>query len=128
MLMWPDGKRWAYSITYDEGCQRLLEHALPLHGQYGIPGHVALVASQVGVPRDVPGSSFHGWMILSRTEIDALAEEGWGVSCHGMTHAGINVDNAEHEVVQARRTLEETLQRPVPLFCVPNDNNSYLPH
>ncbi len=124
-MVWKDGKRWVYSITYDEGCQRLLEHALSLHRQYRIPGHVALVASQVGVPRNCPGSSYNGWMILSRAELDALAKEGWGVSVHGMTHAGINPDNAEYEVVQARRTLEETLQRPVPLFCVPNCNNSY---
>lgn len=123
--MWPAGKRWVYSITYDEGCQRLLDHALPLHRQYGIPGHVALVASEVGVPRAVKGSSFEGWMILSPGEIDGLCAEGWGVSCHGMTHAGINPENAIHEVVAARRVLENTLQRPVPLFCVPNNNDSY---
>lgn len=124
-MTWKDGKRWVYSITYDEGCQKLLEHAAPLHRQYGIPGHVALLASQVGVPRDVPGSSFDGWMILSRAEIDGLCAEGWGVSCHGMTHAGIDPDNARHEVVEARRVLEEALRRPVLIFCVPNNNASY---
>jgi hypothetical protein len=123
--MWKDGKRWVYSITYDEGCQKLFDDAVPLHRQYGIPGHVALVASQVGVPRNCPGSSYDGMMILSREELAMLAGEGWGVSCHGMTHAGINSDNARYEVVQARGVLEETLQRPVPLFCVPNDNSSY---
>jgi peptidoglycan/xylan/chitin deacetylase (PgdA/CDA1 family) len=123
--MWKYGKRWVYSVTYDEGCQKLLDHALPLHRRYGIPGHVALVASQVGMPRNVPPSSYHGMMILSRTEIDGLCAEGWGVSVHGMTHAGITPDNARTEVVEARRVLEQTLQRPVLLFCVPNDNNSY---
>lgn len=123
--MWKDGKRWVYSITYDEGCQKLLDHALPLHRQYGIPGHVALVASQVGVPRNCPGSSYDGMMILSREELDMLAQEGWGVSVHGMTHAGITPENARYEVVQARTALEDTLQRPVPLFCVPNNNDSY---
>lgn len=123
--MWKHGKRWVYSITYDEGCQKLLDHALPLHRRYGIPGHVALVASQVGVPRNIPGSSFHGWMILSRAEIDGLRGEGWGVSCHGMTHAGITPDNARYEVVEARRVLEQALQHPVRLFCVPNNNTSY---
>ena len=29
--MWKDGKKWVYSITYDEGCQELLKHALPVH-------------------------------------------------------------------------------------------------
>lgn len=123
--MWKNGKRWVYSITYDEGCQLLLQHALPLHRQYGIPGHVALLASQVGIPRNCPGSSYDGMMILSRTELDDLHAEGWGLSCHGMTHAGINLDNAFHEVVEARGVLEQAVQRPVPLFCVPNNNTSY---
>lgn len=124
-MPWPDGKRWVYSITYDEGVQQLLEQVVPLHRQYGIPGHVALVASQIGVPRDVPGSSFDGWMILSRGEIDGLCAEGWGVSCHGMTHAAIGPENADYEVTQARTTLEEALGRPVTMFCVPGNNDSY---
>ena len=124
-MAWKDGKRWVYSITYDEGCQDLLKYALPLHREYEMPGHVALVASQVGVPRDCPGSSYDGMMILTRQEIDTLVEEGWGASCHGMTHAGIDPDNAHYEVVEARGVLEEALGRPVPLFCVPNNNLSY---
>lgn len=123
--MWKHGKRWVYSITYDEGCRGLLEHAVPLHRRYGIPGHVALLASQVGVPRNVPGSSYDGMRILSRSELEALCAEGWGISCHGMTHAAITPGNARHEVIEARQLLEQTLQRPVRLFCVPNNNASY---
>ena len=124
-MAWKDDKRWVYSITYDEGCRALLEHALSVHRRYGIPGHVALVASQVGVPRNVPGSTYDGMPILSREDLDMLAREGWGVSCHGMTHAAIDADNARYEVVEARRALERTLARSVPLFCVPGNNNSY---
>ncbi len=123
--MWKNGKKWVYSITYDEGCRKLLEHALSLHRRYSIPGHVALVASQVGVPRNCPGSDYNGMMILSREEIDGLCSEGWGVSCHSMTHAGINPDNARYEVVEAGRVLTKTLGRQVPIFCVPGNNNSY---
>lgn len=124
-MSWPNGKRWVYSITYDEGVQKLLEHVVPLHRQYGIPGHLALVASQVGVLRDVPGSSYDGWMILSREEIDGLCAEGWGVSCHSMTHANTTPENADVEVVQARTTLEQALGRPVTMYCVPGSNECY---
>ncbi len=123
--MWKDGKKWVYSITYDEGCQELLKHALPVHRRYGVPGHVALLASQIGVARDVPGSSYHGMMILSREEIEMLGEEGWGVSNHGMTHAGINDENAEYEVVESRKVIEEALETSIPIFCVPNNNDTY---
>jgi hypothetical protein len=35
MTTWGNGKRWVYSITYDEGCADLLKHALPLHTKRG---------------------------------------------------------------------------------------------
>ncbi len=124
-MAWKNGKRWVYSISYDEGCAELLQHALPVHHDYGIPGHVALVASQVGVPRNVPGSSYHGMMILSKEQIHELCAEGWGVSCHSMTHAAITGANADSEVVQSRKVLEAALDMPVTLFCVPGDNDGY---
>lgn len=126
-MTWKDGKRWVYSITYDEGCQKLLDHALPVHREYGIPGHVCLVSSQIGVPRKVPGSSYDGMMILSAEEIAGLCEGGWGVSCHSMTHAHITRDNARYEVLEARVKLEQALQRPITTFCVPGSNESYPP-
>lgn len=126
-MFWKDGKRWVYSVTYDEGCEALLDHALAVHRQLGIPGHVALVASQIGIPRNVPGSSYDGMLILSKSQIQMLCDEGWGVSCHGMTHGAITMQNADHEVVQSRKLLEETLKMPVTMFCVPGNNDSYPP-
>lgn len=124
-MSWKDGKRWVYSITYDEGCADLLTHALPVHRRYGVPGHVALVASQIGVPRDVPGSTYNGMMILSKEQIHSLAREDWGVSCHGMTHIPINDDNVHYEVYEARTTLEQAIDMPVTMFCLPGDNSHH---
>jgi peptidoglycan/xylan/chitin deacetylase (PgdA/CDA1 family) len=121
--MWKDGKRWVYSITYDEGCQKLLEHAVPMHRRYGVPGHVALVASQVGVPRNVPGSSYDGMMILSRAELAGLRAEGWGLSCHGMTHAHITEENVHFELYESRIRLSEATGIPVTMFCLPGNND-----
>lgn len=123
--MWKDGKKWVYSVTYDEGLEDLYKYAIPLHRRYGVPGHISLVASQVGVPRNVPGSSFHEEMILNREQIDELIAEGWGVSCHSMTHAGINEKNARYEVVESRKVLEDTLEREIRMFIVPGSNASY---
>lgn len=123
--MWKNGKRWTYSIAYDEGCAALLDYALPVHRKYGVPGHVAPVATQIGVPRNVPGSSYNGMMILTKEQIRMLCSEGWGVSCHGMTHASINDDNAEYEVVKSRLVLESALGMPIRMFCVPNNNGSH---
>ncbi len=124
-MPWKNGKSWVYSITYDEGCQALLDNALKVHRKYQIPGHVCLVAGQIGVPRNVPGSSYDGMMILSKKEMHSLYEEGWGASCHSMTHAAITDDNAEQEVVQAKKVLEEALGMPITIFCVPGSNECY---
>lgn len=126
-MKWLDGKKWVYSITYDEGCQLLIEHALPVHREFGVPGHVAVLSSQLGVHRDVPGSTYDGMMILSREEIHSLAEEGWGVSCHSMTHAGITDENAGREVAEARLQLQDALDMPIGIFCVPGNNQGYPP-
>lgn len=123
--MWKHGKKWVYSITYDEGCAALLDHALAVHHRWGVPGHVALVASQIGVPRNIPGSTYNGLMILSAAQIHALRAEGWGVSCHSMTHVYISPEAAEYEVVASRKVLEKALGIPVTTFCVPNNNDCY---
>jgi len=123
--MWPNEKRWVYSITYDEGCQQLLDHAVPLHRQYGVPGHVAFVASQVGVLRNVPGSSYNGRMILSADEMHNLQQEGWGASCHGMTHAHITEDNVRTEVYDSRTLLSTTLGTEIDMFCLPGNNDHF---
>ncbi len=122
---WKDGKRWVYSITYDEGFAALLDHALPIHRRYGVPGHVCLVASQIGVERDVRGSTYNEMMILSAAQITELRTEGWGVSSHSMTHASITDANADREVRQSRGVLEHQLGTPIDIFCLPGDNHHH---
>lgn len=124
-MRWKNRKRWVYSITYDEGCELLVRYAAPVQRRYGIPGHVSLVASQIGVPRNCPGSSYDGMMILSKEQIRDLAAEGWGVSCHSMTHAAITPENAHYEVVESRKVLQDALEMPITMFCVPGTNESY---
>ncbi|MBN1346567.1 MAG: polysaccharide deacetylase family protein [Phycisphaerae bacterium] len=126
-MVWKHGKRWVYSVTYDEGCAALLDYAVPIHRRFGVPGHVALVASQIGVPRNCPGSSYDGMMILSKGEIRGLCAEGWGVSNHSMTHVALTMENAEEEIVRSRAVLEDALEMPVRMFCVPGNNDSYPP-
>ncbi|MCD4823952.1 MAG: polysaccharide deacetylase family protein [Phycisphaerae bacterium] len=121
--MWKNGKKWVYSISYDEGCELLLQHALDVHRRFDVPGHIALVAGQIGVPRKVPGSSYDGMMILSKDQINMLCREGWGVSCHGMNHISINNDNVKVEVYESRKLLEDTLEMPVTMFCLPGNND-----
>jgi peptidoglycan/xylan/chitin deacetylase (PgdA/CDA1 family) len=64
-------------------------------------------------------------MILSRDELHMLAAEGWGLSCHGMTHGVIDDETAQYEVVEAKAALEDASGLPVTVFCVPGSNANY---
>jgi len=124
---WKDGKKWVYSITYDEGCEDLLKHAVPIHREFGIPGHVAFVSAQLGIPRNVPGSSYHDLMTLSPDQMKGLMKEGWGASCHSMTHVGVTAENADVEVVEAGKVLADKLGVDIPIFTVPGSNHGHPP-
>ncbi len=124
-MVWKNGKKWVYSITYDEGCADLLKFAAPVHRRYDVPGHIAFVSSQVGVVRDVPGSTYNGMMILSKEEFHRLRKEGWGASCHGMTHAYITEENIQYELYEGRKVLEAALEYPIMMFCLPGDNSHF---
>jgi len=126
-MKWPNNKRWVYSITYDEGLQNLLKYVLPLHRQYQLPGHVCVVAKEIGKVRNCRGSDYNGLRVLSKKEINALAGEGWGVSNHSMTHSRIKPANARSEVIDSKKIIEDLLGIPITLFCVPRNHRSYRP-
>ena len=54
---WKYGKNWVYSITYDEGLVDLHKFTIPIHEELGIPGHVEVVAGQLGEIRNIGQSS-----------------------------------------------------------------------
>ncbi|MCA9448195.1 MAG: polysaccharide deacetylase family protein [Candidatus Omnitrophica bacterium] len=124
---WKDGKKWVYSITYDEGVIDLFKYAIPLHRKYEIPGHLAIVTDQIGKVRILPGSSYHGFSIMDKDQIKSLVDESWGVSCHSMSHCGVTVENAQVEVVEAKAKMEEILEMPITIFTVPGSNHGHAP-
>ena len=119
--MWPNGKKWVYSISYDEGCELLLKNVLPIHRELNIPGHISVVAKEVGKKKESPHSSFYGMKILNRDQILSLREEGWGISCHSMTHTRITEKNAKEEVIKSKLLLEKLLGIDINIFCVPEE-------
>jgi hypothetical protein len=124
---WKNGKKWVYSITYDEAVVDLYKYAIPIHREYGFPGHLAIVSDQIGKIRDLPGSSYHGFQVMGKEHVDELCAEGWGVSCHSLSHCGVTKENGDQEVVEGMRLCRETLERPITLFTVPGDNNGHAP-
>ncbi|MXY98568.1 MAG: polysaccharide deacetylase family protein [Gemmatimonadetes bacterium] len=125
---WKYGKRWVYSITYDEALADLHRFAVPMHEEYGIPGHVEVVVGQMGEIRNIGSSSFNGYRHMSADELSDLLARGWGVGNHSWSHEIITPETVDREIGVAKQVLEEALNEPIILYCSPGDNTNMADH
>ena len=78
ITQWKYGKRWVYSTTYDEVVTSTVENGLPIHEQFGAPGHITVVVGQMGEPRDVQGSGYDAtYRHISVAECKLAQRYGW---------------------------------------------------
>lgn len=75
---WLNDAPFAYSMTYDEGTVDTMANALPVHEQFGFPGHVDVVAGQLGERRHALSSSLNDYMHMSAEQLKELLQRGWG--------------------------------------------------
>ena len=125
---WKYGKRWVYSITYDEALADLHRFAIPMHEEYGIPGHVEVVVGQMGEIRKIGNSSFNGYRHMNADELRDLLARGWGVGNHSWSHEIITPETVDREIGQAKLVLEEALGEAIILYCSPGDNTNMAGH
>jgi peptidoglycan/xylan/chitin deacetylase (PgdA/CDA1 family) len=125
---WPRGKRWVYSITFDEALADLHRFAVPILREFGVPGHLEVVVGQMGVPRAVGNSSYNGFKHMSAGELREMLASGWGVGNHSYTHGtlegGVRGAHVEQELGRAKELLEEAVGEPVTVYCSPGDNSN----
>jgi len=101
----------AVAITFDDGCESDLTAAAPALEEVAFRATFYLVTGFLGQT---------GY--LSSRQARELAERGFEVGCHSMTHRFLtDLDPAElrHEMVEAKQKLEEILGRPVLHFSCP---------
>jgi peptidoglycan/xylan/chitin deacetylase (PgdA/CDA1 family) len=125
---WKYGKQWVYSITYDEGMSELHQFAVPLHEEFGIPGHVEVVAGHLGVVRQLGQSSYNGFMHMGSAELRDLVARGWGVGNHTWSHELVTPEMVDREIGEAKEVIEEAIGQPVPLYCAAGNNHNMSPH
>lgn len=125
---WKHGKRWVYSITYDEALADLHRFAVPFHEEFGIPGHVEVVVGQLGQVRQLGQSSYNGFRHMNGEELRDLLGRGWGVGNHSWSHEVIKPETVDLELGRAREVLETAIGGPVILYCSPGDNTNMADH
>ncbi|MCC6445955.1 MAG: polysaccharide deacetylase family protein [Armatimonadetes bacterium] len=123
---WKYGKDWVYSITYDEALSDLARFVIPTHQALGVPGHVEVVAGQIGEVRNCGASSYNGMKHMSAEELHGLVAMGWGVGSHSWTH-GIVMDNPKLELLESKEAIAEAVGVPVTVYVAPGSNDNLTP-
>lgn len=123
---WKHGKRWAYSVTYDEALVELFDYTVPLHEELGIPGHVEVVVGHMGEVRQIGQSSYNGYRHMSAAELRQVIAMGWGVGNHSWSHGDVAAD-LDLEIRQAKQVLEDAIGHRVVTYTAPGDNNNMKP-
>jgi peptidoglycan/xylan/chitin deacetylase (PgdA/CDA1 family) len=98
-------------VTFDDGNASDLEHALPALLRRGLVATFFVVVGRLGEPG-----------CLDARGVRALVAAGMAIGCHGMRHRpwrGLDEPALREELVDAKRLLEEIVERPVTAAACP---------
>ena len=114
----------AITVTFDDGCASVPEHAAPALAEHGLSATVFCVAGHVGGANDWPTQA--AWAprlsLASAGALSALAHGGWEIGSHGIAHrplAQLGEEAASHEIKESRSLLEDLIGAPVSTFAWP---------
>ncbi|MDA0745182.1 MAG: polysaccharide deacetylase family protein, partial [bacterium] len=102
--------------------------AVPIHEEYGVPGHLEAVAGHIGKIRKIGNSSYNGFRHMNGEEMQDMIARGWGVGNHSWSHEVIKPDMVDRELREAKEVLEEAIDGPVDFYCSPGNNTNMADH
>ncbi len=124
--------RKAFAITFDDGWVSVGRHAEPLLSRLGVVATVFVAAALVDAhPRPLEGPVLTQWrdgphrdelQCLSWPELRQLAERGWEIGAHSLTHpllTRLDDGRLAYELGESRRRCEEALDRPCRTMAYP---------
>ncbi len=111
-------------ITFDDGYQNNLTHALPILKKYGFTATIFITTDRCGQMNDWPNqhASIPKLPMLSWDEIKTLDMEGIDIGAHTQSHpnlAEVDLRQAEAEIQGSQKILEDKLGHSVPHFAYP---------
>jgi peptidoglycan/xylan/chitin deacetylase (PgdA/CDA1 family) len=112
-----------FQISFDDGFSGVLENAAPIMADYGYSGSVHIVTDFVGKDSNwEPWPNKGRYRHLNWEEIRRLAESGWEVGSHGISHRSfLLLDDAElkRELRESKAIIEDNLGRPCDYISLP---------
>jgi peptidoglycan/xylan/chitin deacetylase (PgdA/CDA1 family) len=111
-------------LTFDDAFRNTAEEAAPVLAELRFRATVFAVSDHCGGTNDWPTQPLEipRLPLLSFTELRDLAWDGFEVGSHGVTHAALDQlapAEAESEVLDSKRRLEDALGQAVRVFAYP---------
>jgi peptidoglycan/xylan/chitin deacetylase (PgdA/CDA1 family) len=108
-------------LTFDDGYQDFIPHALPVLQRYGYTATLFILAGRLGGNNEWsrPGPDK---ALLTADEVKQIAAAGMEIGSHGLKHISLlKADDATltAETVRSREILQQLLSRDIPGFCYP---------
>jgi peptidoglycan/xylan/chitin deacetylase (PgdA/CDA1 family) len=118
----PDGSK-PIVLTFDDGYQSVYQHAFPVLQELNFPAVVFVITGYRGAwntwDANLGGIRFRH---LDDGEIRELAQAGWEVGSHTVTHRSLiylNDDEIRRELMDSREVLEDLTGEPVHTLAYP---------
>jgi peptidoglycan/xylan/chitin deacetylase (PgdA/CDA1 family) len=119
------------AVTFDDAYRSVLDEALPVLRRLGLPGSVYPVTGLVGSPAPLSWPGIEEWapgpharevLGLDWDELALLADAGWEVGSHTVSHPWLpdcGDAELEDELRRSRATIEARLGRPCETLAYP---------
>jgi serine/threonine protein kinase len=107
------------SITFDDGYEDVLTHALPILKRKGLTATVFALGDPQHANRNELSNNLP---LLSNSQLKLLRDEGWEIGFHTSTHpdlSSLTPAECEAEIVDGKRAFEKTLGSDVTYFAYP---------
>lgn len=120
-----DDCRGCACVTFDDGYESVLEHALPVLARLGLPACMYVATGWIGQGRIYPhdaGDAVEYNRLLDWQGLRAWLDAGMEVGSHTVDHvrlSGVGRDEASRQVRESRRELEDRLGVEVHGFAYP---------
>lgn len=116
--------RKRFALTFDDGDGDLWWSVRPVIQEHGFTASAFIVSGRIGGSNDwETAPTLCGRPLLNAKQIRAMADEGWDIGGHTVSHPDLTTLDAEtlrREVADCRTGLEALLDRPVTSFCYPS--------
>jgi peptidoglycan/xylan/chitin deacetylase (PgdA/CDA1 family) len=113
----------AFVLTFDDGYQDFHSTASPILEKFGFTATVFLVASRMGSRSNWWGQEgVHSGLLLSLTEVRDLAQRGYIMGSHTLSHPFLNLlddPSAFEEIRNSRVFLQDQLNMQIDFFSYP---------